>query len=814
MKTKLLTLFVLFCLISVYSQTDGWRVFSKATEITKIVPDDVNANEMHLATDFGYIKYNTATNTVVDYLNLTSQTPAIGTVKDIALDPTSNNIALTLKDGIAIYDGLSVSYYNYNNSDLTIGELTSQFYYLQVDYAINGSLYIYKKDAFGYQKFSGGIFDAEMTTAFRPQDIVENNCGTKAYFAGDNNGLWELDKTTDTWTNFTSSNSNLFQNFLTSLAMDNSDNLYIGHYQGLSKFEPDQNITNCNATSPIPVFDININPINGVLLVTNSQTSSASIFGLSLVDFNICSWVNYREDGINCLNENVINACNYDSSGAIYAAPTNFSDPGKVIHFNPGNFCTPLDIDYIDVPEPMNTFNTGDFAIRQKTTGEIEVGIIKSDKVHMLEFELGVGNNYTGYITVDTAENSWSITSDNDYFVVETNTGWSFINGNNSINSFAHGLPNHLAYVSKKTSVGESDNGIIAIMHKGFDAAYNYLVYQTICDLPNSTCSTPQEILNNDRDLSQDTSYGGRATNLSGLQVPNLRALAISSALPPDTGKVINIVPDENSNAPSSFAVSIDPSFVPVSDPVAMHIPNNSDDNFSFLVANKTTQELLHVTLDENGNDVFHPIAIDENNDGNNDEIGTTESFVITSEEGEVVGNAFVIMFAYFSTSGRGLTSNTSRSMRIYAVSPDTSNSSFLMVEEINSAMLDNDLPKDLSISKALFKQYSPTEGLFTLLTNYGILVKTGVDISQLTLSDNDFEPNGGNITLFPNPSSDIVSFSNDQIDSAMVYDLNGRLILTASENTFSVKNLNTGIYTVKAKLNNGLFVVRKLIKN
>ncbi|WP_369999234.1 T9SS type A sorting domain-containing protein [Winogradskyella sp.] len=814
MKTKLLTLFALCCVINAYSQTDGWYVFSKATEITKIVPDDVSAKEIHLATDFGYMKYNTATNTVVDYLNLTSQNPAIGTVKDIALDPTGDNVALTLKDGIAIYDGTAVTVYNYSTSDLTIGESTSQFVFLKVDYANDGSLYIYKPDALGYQKFNNGSFDIEMTTSFRPQDVAENSDGTKAYFAGDNNGLWELNKTTDVWTNFTSSNSSLFQNFLTSLTFDSSDNLYIGHYQGLDRLDTTGNFTTCNDSSPIPVFDININPINGDLLVRNSQPNSASIFGLSLVDFDSCSWSNYREDGANCLNENVFSACNYDSDGEIFVAPIDFSDPGKFIHFNPGNFCASLDIDLEGVPMAINTNTVGDFAIRQTQSGNVQIGAIRNDNVHMLEFELGVGNNYTGYTTVPTTENNWSIISDNDYFITENDMGWSFIDDNNSISSFAHGLPDHLAYVSKKVSIGDSDNGIIAIMHKGFDAAFNYLVYQTICDIPNSTCTAPQEILNSDRDLSQDTNYGGRTTNLSGLQVPNLRTLAISTALPPDTGKVINIVPDQNSSASSPFTVSLDPSFVPVSDPVPMHIPNNTDDNFSFLLTNRTTQELSHVTLDENGNDVFHPITIDGNNDGNSDEAGAADSLVITEEEGDVIGNAFVVMFKYFEITDGRLTGSTGKSMQVYAVSPDINNTSLLMVDEINGALLDNGLPEDLNISKALFKQCGPTEGVFAFLTNYGLLVKTGVDISQLTLGDNDFEPNGRGVTLFPNPSRDVVSFSNDKVESVMVYDLNGRLVLSVSESTFSVKKLNKGVYVVKAQLHNGSSIVEKLIKN
>ncbi|NNL83078.1 MAG: hypothetical protein HKP28_06800, partial [Winogradskyella sp.] len=245
----------------------------------------------------------------------------------------------------------------------------------------------------GYQKFNAGSFETEMSTSFWPYDIIENNAGTKAYFAGGNNGLWELEKATTTWANYTMANSDLTNNSLTSLAVDANDNLFIGHYQGIDRLAPNGTFSNCNATSPIPVFEISINPLNNNLLVRNSAPNSANIFGMSVVDFDSCSWTNYKEDGVNCLDENVFSACNYDGNGEIFVAPTDFSDPGKIIHFNPGNFCLPLDIDLAGVPIAINTNTIGDLAIRQTQSGDVQIGAIRNDKVHMLEFELGAGNN-------------------------------------------------------------------------------------------------------------------------------------------------------------------------------------------------------------------------------------------------------------------------------------------------------------------------------------------------------------------------------------------------------------------------------------
>ncbi|WP_299121354.1 hypothetical protein [uncultured Winogradskyella sp.] len=374
MKTKLLTLLAFFCTINAFTQTDGWYLYTKPSEITKITPDDVNTDELHLATDIGYIKYNTSTNSVTDFLNLTSQDPAVGKVKSLALDPTSNNIAFTLNDGIGVYDGASVITYSYDNSNLTIGESTSAFLPLQVEYAKDGSLYIYKEDALGYQMFINGAFEVEEATSFRPQDIVENNTGTKAYFASDTNGLWELDKSTDTWINHTPSNSDLFSDFLLSLYVDMNDALYIGSFQGINTLSSSgvwnsyQELNPINGL-PYQAHEISVNETTSDLLV-NTSAPSTYFFGLSVVDLSTNTWTNYREDDANCLNENVYSATAFGGNGKVYAAPIIFSsipDIGKLVEFTPSTeSCTNSNINYLNAPVAVNSNVISDFSIRKK----------------------------------------------------------------------------------------------------------------------------------------------------------------------------------------------------------------------------------------------------------------------------------------------------------------------------------------------------------------------------------------------------------------------------------------------------------------
>ncbi|WP_430467131.1 T9SS type A sorting domain-containing protein [Winogradskyella ouciana] len=801
MKTKLLSFLAFCCAINAFAQTDGWHLFTKASEITKILPDDINVDELHLATDIGYIKYNTSTDMVVDFLNLTSQNPAIGNVKDIALDPTSNDIALALKDGIAIYDGSAVTVYSYATSDLTIGESTSQFISPKVDYAKDGSLYIYKEDALGYQKFNNGSFETEMVTSFRPQDIVENSDGTKAYFAGDNNGLWELDKTADTWANYTASNSDLFQNFLTSLCFDSSDNLYIGNYQGIDKLDTSGSFTSCNDGTPIPVFDININPINGELLVRNSRLNSASNFGLSIVDFDSCSWTNYREDGLNCLNENALSACGYDSNGEMFVAPTDFSDPGKFIHFNPGNFCMSLDIDYIGVPRAINTNTIGDFALRQNPSGNIDIGVIRSDKVHMLEFELGVGNNYLGFNTLDTTENNWSIVSDNDYFITENNTGWNFIDGNNVITEFDHNIANHSAFITKKAGAYHSDDGIINLIHKGFDGSFNYRVYKTQCNTQLGNCSPSEEIFTNDRDITQDVRFG------TVLDVVNdeVITVGVKTDASGEVKREKKSWSDSLNDSPLTIWEENHPLY-PLFDCLIIAVSVAiGDDEESVFINDETT--LQSRSEDSGGNPIITDVTLDLDEDGMDDEFMGVVDVEITDDEATHIVYALLV----FVGDRTQLRVNQYRGIN---TDPERSFNSFSnQNNEIQQAQFNNP-PPDIFIRKISMIQYSDSELLIALLTNYGLLVKSGIDISQFTLSDNDVELSENETTLFPNPSKDKVSFSNKNIHSVTVYDINGRLVSTAQSNIFSIKGLNAGIYIVKAQLENGSEIIKKIIKN
>jgi Secretion system C-terminal sorting domain len=851
MKTKLLLAIALLSTLQIFAQTNGWYLYTKASTIYKIVPDDTNANELHLATDIGYIKYNTSSNMVTGSLNLTTQNPAIGHVNGLSLNPTNTDIALALDDGIAIYDGTTVTIYNYTNSALTVGSVGgAQFTKLEVRYGRQGELYIFKPDVTGYQIFNAGVFDAEVVTAIRPQDIIENQAGTKVFFAGWNDGLHMLEKATTTWTNYTTSSSVLITNSLLTLQVDASDVLYIGSFQGLNTMDSSgvwdtyqQSAPPPNAAFFLPVYEISVDETTGGLLIRTSKPST-SFFGVSTVDLTTNTWINYTSDNTNCLNANVFTATTFDANGKIYAAPQDNSNPGQFIEFAPGtNTCTPLDINYLNALAAVNSGVIRDFTVRKKASGNLDIGFTKGVNLHILEIDpvTFIGSFTIGTTIVPVAApgaSVFNVIADNDFFIVETNAGWVFVDGANNATEFSHNLPNYLALGTKKAAAFDSSDGIIDLIFKGFDAAFNYRVYKTQCNTATGTCSVPEEMFTTNRDLTQNIFFG---THLN--PITNIVSVAALKTVSPATGKFTEEA-SKNKNVPmvavhggvafESYdhllndppGLSFDEAFTEPGgflerDPDLLDAPNNEPPVLIYSLS-----ELIYGVRTTNalGDSFFTDFTNDANGDGFDDDFVDISDHQFPSESER---KRYRLIAAQALSNGNDLSIQTKLSsssnvnilpkgLFITAVEIESINEAGLptfKTTNIPSATIDNDLPDDLFIAGVKSVQYSTTEMLLMFLTNYGVLIKTGIDISNLTLSVDDVSLKDSNLLLYPNPANDMVSFSDNSIKTITVYDINGRKVLsTTNSNSFSVKTLAQGIYIVKGTSDNNVVVTKKLV--
>lgn len=831
MKTKLLLTIALLSTLQIFAQFDGWNLYTRASTISKIVPDYTNTDELHLATDIGYIKYNTTSEMVTDYLNLTTQNPAIGNVNGLSLNPTNNNIALALNDGIAIYNGTTVTIYNYDNSALTAGSAGNQFTKLEVRYGSQGELYIFRPNVTGYQLFNAGVFDVEVVTTFKPQDIVENNTGAKVYFAGSNNGLWELVKSTSTLTNFTSSNSVLITNTLKSLHVDVNDVLYIGGFQGLNTMTPagiwstyQQSAPPPSAAFFLPVYNISVNETTGDLLIRTSEPNT-SFFGLSTVDLTTNTWTNYTNDNTNCLNANVFTATTLGTNGEIYVAPQDFSSPEQfIVKFDPGaNTCTPLNINYLNAPTAVNSGQISSFTVRKKASGNLDIGFTRGENLHILEINpvTFIGSFPTATTIVPSAGKSvFSVIADNDFFIVETNTGWVFVDGANNTTEFSHGLPNHLAIITKKAAAFDSSNGIINLIFKGFDAAFNYRVYKTQCNTATGTCSAPEEIFTTNRDFTKNIVFGVDQNDTTG------QVTAVAVKVGASSGRIGGVNSDKQGtnadvifltelkwDSPTNGSVIVTNEDIanilfPSLDPIIFERESN------ILVTSivKSDSKTFHIRTksDTTGENISNDFSFDKDNDGVPDEIlGSSlfslgifnlATFIIKNSNG-------VSMCRYVVGVDASGEMVTLFAIRIDPTKLTNTPSDFLV---INSKLTIEEPPGNSRTQKAQNQNDAAT---MVMLTNYGMLIKTGIDISNLILSTEDVSLKDANLLLYPNPANDIVSFSDNSIKTITVYDINGRKVLsTTNSNSFSVKTLAQGIYIIKGTSDNNVVVTKKLI--
>jgi len=85
-------------------------------------------------------------------------------------------------------------------------------------------------------------------------------------------------------------------------------------------------------------------------------------------------------------------------------------------------------------------------------------------------------------------------------------------------------------------------------------------------------------------------------------------------------------------------------------------------------------------------------------------------------------------------------------------------------------------------------------------------------DISGLVLSSGEFQANQEIITLYPNPSSNIITISAN-VNSITVIDITGKKVIESNQSTFNIEDLTNGMYLLEIITDNGVKVIKRLIK-
>ncbi|EDP72829.1 hypothetical protein FBALC1_17047 [Flavobacteriales bacterium ALC-1] len=803
MKTKLLFLLAFLCSTTVFTQSnDGWSQYAKPLYVNQMVKDA--SGNYHYATNLGYQKLDGNFNTV-DFINLTSHDTPLGNCFSVAVNPSNENqIALAENNRLFVYT---------NGIETNAIEVVSAtpFTGPSLYYNGNNALYIFDKYANieGYSVFENGILNDVVTTGIRPQDIIENNGGTKIFIAGTNNGLWEYTKATDTWVNYTMTNSNLNSNFINDLYVDDNDDLYAGTYQGINKIEPDGTITVCEPSTFYPVFELDIHPTTGDILARTSDPNSSNTFGFCIVDFDTCSWVNYTDTN-SSLNVNMFETAQFavaPEDGKIVASEAILSAENTFV-FDPNNPQEPLlgkPIEFIvnGVPVRVDVNYTVDLDVRKKTDGTLDIGFTNGngfDKFHHFPIN---PLTFNGAFPAATPVNlpigkpAYSIINDNDYFIIENNEGWVFVDDNDTTTEFNHNIPNFLAIVTKKAAKFNSDDGTVNLIHKGFDASFNYRVYKTTCNTITGTCGASEEIFTNDRDLTENIVFGASEDKTTG----NVAVVAVKTN---SSGNITRTAIHAEPNMPAVDNWDRIHNVFPEFDPTIFSFV--LDDLTSMFVPDLDTYKIIHEDNDNNSI-AEEDFDIGDYSPGDVVLVASPDHTIeITDDQASDIAVAIVMLVSY-----RGLGPNLVYELRQVDPSINEGSRKNLTTELTDAKFYD--LPTDTFVKELNLVQYNNTEAMIVLLTNYGILLKTGIDISNLSLNTQDYTIDN-EVKLYPNPTNDLVSISDKNIISVEVFDINGKSVLETKSSTLSVRHLANGIYIIKAKTQDGSEAVRKLIKN
>lgn len=787
MKTRLLLAILLFGPLNLISQTNGWYQFMGVTSISTVQVVDTSPESVLVGTNIGLIKYDTSTQQVTDYLNLTSQNPAVGNIRGISQNPTNNDIVLETGSGFALYNGTSVVPYHYENSGLTIGQ--SSFQPLKTYYGVGGELYLYKTDIQAYQIFNNGVFEAEVATTFRPTSIMENAAGTKVYFAGWNNGLWELDKSNSMYTNYTTSNSGLLLNTVNKLYRDHNNLLYIstGGYVGFNTLDPSGNWNTYQELIPsstihYPVFDFDVSPTTGNVLVNTFTTN----LGFFEVDLPTNTWTHYTNDNTNCLNRNAFADVIYGLNNTIYAAD-NISNP-KVRQFMPmTNLCEELDLNYLNAPD-INPQITRKFGVREKANGNLEIGFGDFATIKMFDFVPDdVNINFSAPMTMNPAMGIiYEVMGFKDNFILDNGSNLSFLKPNYTITAHNYNLTN--ASILKTKIAPEINEGTneFHLLAKVFQEGL-YKAYKTKCNVDTDTCENIEEVLTNNRTFEENFTMAINDFYLTDYTIKAIvkangageRSYAIVESNGTDTVYYDELVTQDIS--------------VQNIDPV---VGSYQDYAFGMVLKDHETLSVVGVDTATN-NSISWNINFDADSNGINDVILYIEPWQSFDTTQDFINVLFL------------LGSDTLKAKALIGENIENDG-----IKEIDLPDLTiNNPPLDFTIYDFKIKPQGANKATAILYTNFGFLVKSGINTSQITLSANDFKTYN-TAQLYPNPASDMVLFSDNSIKKIEVFDLNGRKVLDAGSNSISVKNLSKGIYIVKGTTSENISILKKLVKN
>lgn len=116
-----------------------------------------------------------------------------------------------------------------------------------------------------------------------------------------------------------------------------------------------------------------------------------------------------------------------------------------------------------------------------------------------------------------------------------------------------------------------------------------------------------------------------------------------------------------------------------------------------------------------------------------------------------------------------------------------------------------------LRIIKDMWNVYEPGEFDACLNAYYGQVEDYSLNV-ETALSNNEFA--AASVSIYPNPASENIYIqTQENLESAKLYNLHGQLLLSSNQKTIGVSHLPTGLYTLSVSLQNGARITRKIIR-
>ena len=804
-----LYLVLVFCLFSLQTnaQVDGVYQFVENRPIHTLI-DAVNENILHIGTTAGYLSYNLTTGQIERRLNATSQNPGLSRVISISQNPTNTDeLAFMISDGFGIFENNILEVFYHDNSNFSLAEGFGDRF--DLNHGNSGKLFITSPLVQAYQIYENGVISNEIETGFFLREIVDNSTGTKRYFSTFQEGIYVYDVINDTFAQFTEANSNLVSDIITDILIDANDLVHISTTSGISTIDDSEMIESYQSVDPSTGSNFSIQSIsindNGLIAGSLGATSfnlQDNFFTLNITD---TTWSVYTPNDNGCAVEEVANV-DISNDGIAYTTQNEFTSATGTNALSELN--TVVDACTIVNPDVDNRFFVSIAPKQIQARDDGNVAVFEFTKVgdnRIASLNIDPDNfdgTFNAFQEFDMNDDDAGFTDDfdgiQDFVVVLRENGYEIIDSgfDTSLQFTPHGISdfNADAFVTAQNANPDDDNKAFFVIRGQNQVTSEFLVYKQECDFTTGICSEAEELFDENRDKTNSCTFGANYH-------PDTDELLCSSAKFTDTGfGVTQEAWDGSTNG--APVTNYDGSFSQF--PFGIRDPVIIQGITAFLFINQVNAIFVDALT---GNVEEAPQSLDIDGNGTVDDIVDVRSERFTNSSG------LLIPIGTATTIDRTNPSNTLQ-MATIRNTANTGETPNFEATPIADAFINN-LPRDVVVASSRLVQYNATTAIMIVETfSNGLLIKTNISINDEVLGLDESLSTSDDVSIFPNPASNVIQVIGEDIEQLTLYNLNGRkMISETSKRQLDLSAIASGIYLLELKSSDGRIRTKKIVR-